>query len=83
MEPLELMEVLRPFLFRILVSGSVTPEKNGSLTLPRRSLAGVGGGGGREGGAVVVIVKFVVEGEVRRRGGGKGGGGGGGGGGGR
>ena len=77
MEPLELMEVLRPFLFRILVSGSVTPEKNGSLTLPRRSLAGVGGGGGRE---EVVVIKFVVvaEGEVTRRGGGKGGGGGGG-----
>ena len=60
MEPLELMEVLRPFLFRILVRGSVTPEKNGSLTLPRRSLAGVGGGGGRGGGVVVVVVKFVV-----------------------
>ena len=30
MDPLELMKVLRPFLFRILVSGSVTPEKNGS-----------------------------------------------------
>ena len=38
MDPLDVMDVLRPLLLRRRVSGSVMPEKNGRLTLPRHFL---------------------------------------------
>ena len=69
MEPLELMEVLRPLPFRSRAKGSVTPERNGSLTFPKRFLAVVVVG-------VLGVCSMFAASDVEDVGGGGGGGGG-------